>query len=646
MNADTALIPENSTDDDSLATGVRDVRAQFDVSNYSEALGSCERLLVRNPGCAEALLLLGLISFEVDEHQRALLLLMRAHETAPDVREYADALACVNAQLGDATEALYFAKLATALSPHPLGDALLPENYSNFFESFRNARPNLFRDRATRQFEKGNAANALVSCEKQLERTPRDEDTWRLLALAAAETGNIERVLNACDFLGADTLLASDYDVLARALAKVGRFDEAERAHANAIEDEPDNPSFSQSRIRTLAAQHGNTGGHLERANNAWIEQYIRASDAKQTPAPAIRDSNRPLRVAYVGDAFHAGSVADLLTPILALHDASQVHVYGYAANARHDIATGSLAQRCMRWTDIHGIDPVTAAEILRGDGIDIAVDLTGHGPDSQLRMFAQRPAPICVSWLGAALPAGAEFDYLLASEALTPTGENASSAAAVYRLPAAHLAYLPLDAPATFTPLPALSQPHITLGVMAPLAQIGEACVKDWSEILDHVPNGRIVVANVEQLDDAAVSRLYEMATAAGIRDHFSVADLEQIDPSGYGFLDHFDLLLDPQPNSRFIETCRALWMGVPVLAIAGAGNSGRQASAALSAAGRLEWVFETNQARAAGIAELVSDLDSMANLRHALRNEVAESALCDVTGFTRALEQAYRAM
>lgn len=646
MNADTALIQENSTDDDSVAAGVRDVRAYFDVSNYSEALSTCERLLARNPGCAEALLLLGLISFEVDEHQRALFLLMRAHETAPDVREYADALACVNAQLGDTTEALFFAKLATALSPHPLGDALLPENYSNFFESFRNARPNLFRDRALRQLGKGDAANALVSCEKQLERTPRDEDTWRLLALAAAETGNIERVLNACDFLGADTLLASDYDVLARALAKVGRFDEAERAHANAIEDEPDNPSFSQSRIRTLAAQHGNTGGHLERANNTWIEQYIRASDATQAPAPAIRDNDRPLRIAYVGDAFHAGPVADLLTPILALHDASQVHVYGYAANARHDIATGSLAQRCVRWTDIHGIDPVTAAEIIRGDGIDIAVDLTGHGPDSQLRMFAQRPAPVCVSWLGAALPAGADFDYLLTSETLTPSSGNASSAAAVYRLPAAHLAYLPLDAPATITPLPALSQPHITLGVMAPLAQIGEACVKDWSEILDHVPNGRIVVANAEQLDDAAVSRLYEMATAAGIRDRFSVADLEQIDPSGYGFFDHFDLLLDPQPNSRFIEICRALWMGVPVLAIAGAGNSGRQASAALSAAGRLEWVFETNQARAAGIAELVSDLDSMANLRNALRNEVAESALCDVTGFTRALEQAYRAM
>ena len=118
-------------------------------------------------------------------------------------------------------------------------------------------------------------------------------------------------------------------------------------------------------------------------------------------------------------------------------------------------------------------------------------------------------------------------------------------------------------------------------------------------------------------------------MAATAGIRDRIDVADLEQIDPNGYGFLDHFDILLDPQPNSRFLETCRALWMGVPVMAIAGAGYLGRQASAALSAAGRPDWVFHSNQARAAAIADLVADLDYLADLRATLRGEVSASAL-----------------
>ncbi|MFT5182637.1 MAG: protein O-GlcNAc transferase, partial [Alphaproteobacteria bacterium] len=115
---------------------------------------------------------------------------------------------------------------------------------------------------------------------------------------------------------------------------------------------------------------------------------------------------------------------------------------------------------------------------------------------------------------------------------------------------------------------------------------------------------------------------------------------------PDGYGFFDYFDIMLDPQPNSRFLETCRALWMGVPVLAVAGTGYLGRQASAALFAAGRSEWIFQTNQARAAGVADLVADLDRLAGLRTSLRDEVSALALCDVVGFTRTLEQTFYAL
>jgi predicted O-linked N-acetylglucosamine transferase (SPINDLY family) len=647
MDTDTAQIDENSSYDDVLAAGVREVRTYFDAGNHIDALDACEGLLARHPDSAEALLLLGLISYELEEPQQALLVLMQAHERAPQVREYADALACVNAQLGDDTEALYFAKLATILAPHPLGSALLPDDYSKFFHSLRNARPHRFRDRAERQLDSGDVDSALVACEKQLDLTPEDSDTWRLLARAALEVGNVTRVLDACEFLSTDTLVARDYDVMARAFAKVGRFDEAERAHLNAIEDEPENPSLAQNRICTIAARHGNADGHLDRENDAWVKRFAPIVDSQLVHPPAARDSDRPLRIAYVGGELHAGPIADLLTPILALHNNSQIQPYCYAANRRYDMASENMALHCARWTDIHGIDPVTVAEILRGDGIDIAIDLSGHGPGSQLQMFAQRPAPVCVSWLGAALPAGAGFDYFLASEPLVPGGQpNCKTATAVHRLPATHLAYRPLDAPEIVTALPAGSQPHVTIGVMAPLAQLGEACLRDWSEILAAVPNARIVIANVERLDDAAVHRINEMATDAGIRDRIGVATLDDIDPSGYGFLDHFDLLLDPQPNSRFLETCRALWMGVPVLALAGEGYLGRQAAAALAAAGRSEWVFDTNQARAAAIAELVADLDHLADLRAGLRDKVSATALCDVAGFTRALEQAYRAM
>lgn len=634
--------------DNALAAGVREVRSFFDVGNYLDALDACAALLAHQPDSAEALLLLGLISFELDEMQKALLLLNQAVETAPHVREYADALACVNAQLGNDSDALYFAKLAVISQPHSLGEALLPEEYSKFFESIRSSKRHLFRNRAQRRLKNGDAAEAFRYCEKQLELTPKDIDAWRLLAKSALELGHIERVLYATEFLREnDKLFATDHDILARTLARVGRFDEAERAHLDAIDAAPNDPSFSQHRICTLAARYGTTDGHVARENSAWAKQHTHVGTAGENYRPLGQDHDRPLRVAYIGGELHLGSLADLLTPILAWHNPKQVEAYCYAANAYQDIASENLMGQSVRWTNIHGTDPTTVGEILRRDEIDIAVDLSGHGPNSQLQMFAQRPGPICVSWLGTAMPAGAGFDYMLTCETLTPSSEaTGETSETLYRLPATHLAHRPLNTSREITSLPALSQPHLMLGVMAPLAHLGEECIQDWASILDRVPNGRIVIANLERFGDDAVNRIHEMATTAGIRDRVDVAGLESPDPQGYGFFEYFDVLLDPQPNSQFLETCRALWMGVPVLALNGDGYSGRQAAAALAAAGREEWIFETNEARADGLADLVSDLGQLADLRASLRDSVAPTPLYDVAGFARALEEAYRAM
>ncbi len=647
MNAETAPIEETPFEDHALATGIAEVRGYFDGGNYIDALEACERLLARHPNDAEPLLLLGLISFEIEEPKQATALLLQAHERAPRVREYADALASTYAQLGEQTEGLYYAKLAAILPPHPLGSALLPEHYSRFFQSLSNAQPHLFRNRAQRLLDQGDAPSAFAACEKQLELSPQDNDTWRLLARAALETGNIDAVLSACEHLRDEPLSATDYDVLARALAKVGDFADAEQAHQNAIESEPENPAFAQSRIRTLAARYGNTGGHLERENKAWVERYSKIAGEPGESPPPNRNADRPLRIAYVGGELHSGPLAEVLTPILAAHDPKRVYAFCYAANKRHDTSSESMANLCVRWTDIHDIDPVTVAEILRGDGIDIAVDLSGHGPDSQLCAFAQKPAPICVSWLGGALPAGTGFDYLLASKTLAPAVEQAGgTAAAIYQLPGTHLAYRPMDAPQTVSPLPAESQPHVTIGVMAPLAELGESCIRDWADILSAIPDARIVVANVEQLEGAAINLIYEMAAAVGIRDRVDIADLEDLDPSGYGFFNHFDVLLDPQPNSRFLETCRALWMGVPVVAVAGDGYLGRQAATALAGANRQEWVFANAKERIAGLRKLIADVGQLADIRRSLRAELEATPLYDVSGFTRDLEAAYHAM
>jgi len=345
-------------DEGSIRDFVREARAAYDLDNYDRTISVCERLLARYPVNAEALLLLGMTSWKMDEPAHAIDMLRRAQKADENTREYADALATVLAHLGDSTESLYFAKLATILAPHPFGDELLPRNFTEYFKNLNYARPHIYRTRARHALERGAYREARNLIEKQINLTPNDPETMRLGAQTFYESNQLARAVTAIEAAIEAGATATDHDQLARCFAKAGFFSAALESHDTAIALRPEDPALAQSRLRSLALQHGDGAAVPEfaAACHAWFAKFVPATDAvsfENVPEP-----ERRLRIGYLGSGFHARGLAPMFEGILAMHDPQQYEIYIYASGTHQDMTTENLMRRCARWTDVTGIDP------------------------------------------------------------------------------------------------------------------------------------------------------------------------------------------------------------------------------------------------------------------------------------------------
>lgn len=618
--------------DDTAESLIREARAAYDAENFDAAIQACERLLAIRPNSAEALLLLGLTSHRLDEPQQAIDLLRRAQEADPQTREYADALACVLAYLGDSNESLFYAKLATVLAPHPMGEALLPAQFTQYFKNLNFARPHIYRTRAEAALKRGDAASALSLCETQLEMTPGDVATLRVLARALRGTGRLSRAVATMHAVIHEAPTAEDYRLLAECLDEAGRTGEALFAIDRAIDRNPASADFARTRVQIV--QHADTLDR-ERVAAAGADWFARFGPAPDDEAPVFanpREADRPLRVGYVGAGLHAGPLAGLLGAILSRHDPAQVEAYLYPTVDRHDATSERLARRARRWTRLDGIDPDTAATIMRGDGIDIAVDLTGFANGSALLAFAFGAAPVRLAWLGggpAVIPA--HHAHLLAEAGLTQG------------LPAL-LPCLPDGLPPA-SPSPWAANGHPTIGIVAPLASVESRTLALCARIMGAVPATRLLIANTARHDDETVARLYELASHAGLRHRTIVAELDDPDARAKDFFAHIDLAIDPVGASRHRETCAALAGGVPVLCLSPEVPGLIAAGRILTGLGLDAWVAPSPDELARTAADLLGDREALAAQRAVLGERLRTSELCDVDAFTRRLEATLRA-
>ena len=366
-------------------------------------------------------------------------------------------------------------------------------------------------------------------------------------------------------------------------------------------------------------------------------------------PRPPVADQRpgRRLRVGYVSPDFCSHSCSYFLVPLLAGHDRRHFDLVAYSDVARPDGLTAAFRNLVPEWRDTAGLDDAAFAARVRDDAIDVLVDCAGHTKDNRLGAFARRPAPVQATWLGYPGTTGLDvFDARLVDSVSDPEGTaDAAASEPLARVDGGFLAYMPAPFAPPVSPPPMLAAGRPTFGSFNNLPKITDTCVALWAAALAAVPAARLVI-KARGLDEP------ELRAALVGRFAGHGIDPGRIEPRGFdgAVQDHIaryaevDVALDTVPYNGTTTTCEALWMGVPVVTLAGDRHAARVGASLLTRIGAGDWIA----ADAAGFARvarsLVADPDGLARTRAGLRARLSASPLCDGARLARGVEAVYR--
>lgn len=439
---------------------------------------------------------------------------------------------------------------------------------------------------------------------------------------------------------------AVSYYNIGNAQKEQGKHDEAIASFEQAVKFDP---AFAEAHSNILFCMN---------YSDSYDAQKIYARHVEWAERHAVRhvthvsysnscDPLRPLRIGYVSADFREHPVGFFLEGVLPYHSAN-CEIYCYFNSTQEDAITARLRAHVAYWRQISALDDDAVAAMIRADGIDILVDLSGHTSGNRLLVFACKPTPLQATWLGYCNTSGlSNMDYLLADAGVIPSDTNQRFSEQVLRLPGSYLCYVAPDyAPAVAAP-PSIANGYVTFGCFNNLSKVTDAMLALWAEILHRVPEARFILKSKQLADPAVQQRYRDWFNAHDIASERVILDGSYLDHAGLlGYYNKIDIALDTYPYSGVTTTCEALWMGVPVVTLAGEKFISRNSAALLANVGLTELVAATPQQYVETAIALAADSAHLAQLRSAQRERFKASPLGNAPLFVQNLETAYRDM
>jgi protein O-GlcNAc transferase len=445
------------------------------------------------------------------------------------------------------------------------------------------------------------------------------------------------------------------YSNLGNALRDQGKLSEAIACYRKALELKPDFDVAYDNLLFALQYDPTCSPSELLEEHRRFAERFEVPLEPLRQAFGNTREPGRRLKVGYVSADFHGHSVAYFIEPVLANHDKSRVEVFCYYNRSARDEVTERLAAHADHWVPCVGMTDDQLAARIRADGIDILVDLAGHTAGNRLLVFARKPAPVQVTWLGYPCTTGLKaVDYRITDKYAEPEGMTEHlNVEKLWRLDGMFCVYRPCAAKPerrhspelAVRQTPAMGNGYITFGSINNIAKITPAVVAAWARILHAVAGARLLL-EAPGFDGGDMRADFEARFAAHGITRDRLALIERKPAQQYVLYHRIDIALDPFPCNGGTTTCDALWMGVPVIALAGSTFVSRMGVTMVDNIGHPEWAAQDEDAYIGKASELAQDVNLLNAIRLGLRKEAEHSALMDEASFSRNLEAAYRGM
>jgi predicted O-linked N-acetylglucosamine transferase (SPINDLY family) len=599
--------------------------------------------------------------FRQGEWQQAEQLFLQILDKDPEQSEALHPLALIAGQTGRESLAIHYLEAVLRIQPelaaahYNLGNLQIAQRkHSEAVDSYRRALL-LAPDLSEAHNNLGNALGelgALAEAEASLRQAqslkPDHAEAAYNLAIVLWKQGRLDEAVASLqhalrlrpEYPEAQVYLGNFYK-------EQGRLDEAIAAYRAALQLQPDAAHIHSNLILTLHYQPGYDAEAIYQECRRWNQQHAEPLQKFILPHPNTADPQRKLRIGYMSAHFCEHSDSLFTVPLLSNHDHQSIATVCYADVARPDALTHRLYGYFDVWRSTAGLSDEQAAGMVRSDQIDILVDLEMHMGNNRLLVFARKPAPVQVSWLGCTGTTGlSTIDFRLTDPYLDPPGLfDRSYSEETIRLPETFWCYDPLDGRALpVGPLPALETGVITLGCLNNFCKINDGCLALWTQVLRAVPQSRLLLLAPRGQTRECIAARFDQAGIARARVEF--ADWR---PRLEYLLQYnqIDFCLDPLPCGGHTTSLDALWMGVPIVTLVGSATAfGRAGWSQLSNLGLHELAAETPEQYVSCAIQLASDLPRLQALRRTLRQRMQESPLMDGQRFARNVEQAYRQM
>lgn len=639
--------------------GLADLYAWYRQGRYDAVAERAQALWPLHPRSASLAQLLGSSLQMLGQHEQALAVLSQAASAWPADATIQRLLASVAHRLRRDDEARAAIDRSLALAPDDFGALVLASANAAAIADAERAR--------------GFAERALAL-------QPGHVDAVRALADAAALAGDHARAIDLYRSVIAAVPGQADLHVnLGFSLKSNGQPGEAVAVLERALELRPDDPTAHTNlgsalfRIgeTKLALQHLRTASDLapDRADlhTAYLfslshdatvdsrhvfDEHVRIGKLIETPLVKRRqphdndrDPGRPLRVGFVSGDLRSHAVAYLIEPVWRSMRTLPHHVVAYSTHPREDEVSERLKSLVDVWRQVDRLDDDALAQLARNDRIDILFDLSGHTSRNRLRVFAIKPAPVQVSWIGYPGTTGmSSIDYHFVRA--VPGGDGPDESLFVEKLVRLrHRGFEPAREAPPVNPLPALARGVVTFGSFNRPGKISDAAVGAWARVLAAVPGSRMLIAAAgEARTQARLRALFEARGVEPDRLDFRA----KLPLADYLALHHeVDIALDTFPYSGSTTTTHALWMGVPVLTLRGElPQQGQGAAFLLTRLGLNDWCATTVDGFVERAVTASADLPRLQDLRQQLRARMTRAFEATTDEAAAELDAALRAI
>ena len=634
----------------------------INLKKFKKAEKSFQKAINLNSLFAEAYGNSGGLLFKLKKYKKAKQILRQAIKLKPNYAEAYNNLGNIYSNQKKNNKALEFFNKAIEFKP-------------KFFESHN--------DRGALFLKLGNLSQAIESFKKAIEINKNYFDANLNLASAIGETGNLTLAIeyyyraleidpknaNIYNAIGKVFRLKEDYQaakesfehaiVLKKKFAEPqinlgiilfseGKYYEGLKLMRQAVKLVPNDAGIQGALLYALNYSPDLSAEEIYQSYQMFDQRFSIPIKSKENSRIIEKDKKKRLKIGYVSPDFRKHAMSYTLEPLFEKHDRKQFEVFAFAElNNNEDNTTKCYKKLVDHWIPTKKFSDKELAKKIRSLGIDILIDCAGHTSGNRLGAFMYKPAPVSISWyLGYGYTSGVSaIDYFLTDWNMAPKGSEHLFAEKLWRPDEnATLCFRGNSNMGEEGPLPALSNGFITFGTLTRTIRLNHHVIKVWSKILKKVENSKLIINNHDLKNNKT--------TIIELKKNFSQCDIEEdrldffFESPAWRTMRQIDIALDCFPHNSGTTVLEHLYMGNPIITLAGRPSVGRIGASYLKTIGREDWVAKTEEQYIEKTVSLASNTKNLVNIRASLRKEMRKSPLMNEQLVVTKIETAYKKM